>query len=242
MNRMKAESRHRRSAVVLITIALGILAGWLLCGSPILADSPKVQWLKTGKLTDRASYLVYLPDDLEAEKKYPLVFALSPGGDALSMISTWAAVAGKHHWIIAASKKFRNGQEFGPSLKEIEAELNDVEGAYAIDTTRVIFTGISGGGMGAHAVARYYPSRVRAIAVNTGMMHASFMTGVFPEGKTVVFLASPTDFRYGEMKRDRSFLEQHHWKIRWIEFAGGHTLAPAAVYEEAAGWLDLNMR
>ncbi len=200
-----------------------------------------MKWRETGQLLDHPTYLVYLPDGLEPGKRYPLVFALSPGADALGMISTWVAVAEKHHWIIAASKQFRNGQEFGPSLKEIEVELNEVEATYAVDPTEVIFTGISGGGMGAHAVARYYPSRVRAIVVNTGMMHASFFTPNYPEGKIAVFLASPTDFRYGEMKRDRSFLEQHHWKIDWIEFAGGHTLAPAAVYEQAAGWLEENL-
>ena len=32
-------------------------------------------------------------------------------------------------------------------------------------------------------------------------------------------------------------VEKHHW----IEFAGGHTLAPAAVYEQAAGWLEENL-
>jgi len=239
---MKAESRHKKSVALLITIALGILVGLLFYGSPILVNTPQSPWPMTGKLTDRQSYLVYLPDDLEQGKKYPLVFALSPGADALSMISAWAPVAEKHHWIVAASKEFHNGQEFGLSLRQIEAELNDVKNAYAIDTTRVIFTGISGGGMGAHAVFKFYPSRVRAIVINTGMMEATFMTGDYPEGKIVVFLASPTDFRYAEMKRDRSFLEQHHWKIDWIEFAGGHTMAPATVYEQAAEWLDENLR
>jgi len=80
------------------------------------------------------------------------------------------------------------------------------------------------------------------VADALGMMHASFFTPNYPEGKIAVFLASPTDFRYGEMKRDRSFLEQHHWKIDWIEFAGGHRLAPAAAYEQAAGWLEENLR
>ena len=239
---MNAESGHRITGGLRGAIVASIIAGWLFGGAAIGVAGPQTPGAKAGKLTDRQSYLVYLPDGLEPGKKYPLVFALSPNGDARTMIAVWTAVAEKHHWIIAASKQFRNGQEFGPSLKEIEAELNDVESAYAVDPTRVIFTGISGGGMGSHGVARYYPSRVRAIVVNTGMMHASFRSGDYPEGKTVVFLASPTDFRYGEMKSDRSFLEQHHWKTHWIEFPGGHTLAPAAVYEQAAGWLEEDLR
>ncbi len=57
----------------------------------------------------------------------------------------------------------------------------------------------------------------------------------------MVFLASPTDFRYNEMKRDRGFLESHGWKTKWIEFTGGHTLAPYEIYEQAAQWLEKNL-
>ena len=236
---MKAEFRHlrspiRRRPVAAVALAVGLC--WV--GGLPAAAPPEALWRATGKLADHPTYLVYRPEGLKAGRQYPLVFALSPAGDALAMIRVWAAVAEKHQWIIAASKEFHNGQEFGPSLKLIEAELNDVERAYAIDPARVIFTGISGGGMGSHAVAKYLPGRVRALVVNTGMMHATFPTADYPEGKAVVFLASPTDFRYGEMKRDRLFLEQHHWQVAWIEFGGGHTFAPAAAYEQAAQWLE----
>ena len=66
------------------------------------------------------------------------------------------------------------------------------------------------------------------------------MTDDYPMLKTAVFLASPTDFRYNEMKRDRSFVEHHHWKTYWIDFDDGHSLVPASVYEQAADWLDEN--
>ena len=53
-------------------------------------------------------------------------------------------------------------------------------------------------------------------------------------------LASPSDFRYQEMKRDRTFLEILGWKTKWIEFQGGHRIAPAASYDQAARWLIEN--
>jgi hypothetical protein len=40
------------------------------------------------------------------------------------------------------------------------------------------------------------------------------------------------------MKRDRAFLEARGWVAKWIEFPGGHTIAPASAYEEAAAWLE----
>jgi len=195
----------------------------------------------TGTFADHPTYLAYLPEGWNPAQRYPLVFALSPTADPRSMISAWSAVADQHHWLVAASKEFRNGQSFALSLRQIAAELDAVERDYAVNTRRVIFTGISGGGMGAHAFSEYYAGRVGAVVINTGMMNAPFMTADYPEEKLAVFLASPTDFRYGEMKRDRAFLESHHWRTVWFEFAGGHRLAPAAVYEQAAVWLEENL-
>ncbi len=237
---MKEKFWNRKSTAFFIIMLLGGLVGVLLHELTAPASTPQSQLPETGTLTDRQSYLIYLPETLEPGKRYPLVFALSPGADAASMISVWTPAATKHNWIVAASKEFHNGVAFDASLKQLEAELNDVECNYPIETTRVIFTGFSGGGMGSHAFAKFYPDRVQAIVINTGMMEQTFMTDDYPESKTAVFLASPTDFRYNEMKRDRSFLEQNHWKTNWIEFDGGHRLAPPSVYEQAADWLDEN--
>lgn len=224
-----------------ISISLGILLGLIIYLLVRAYDSVRPLWVLEGKLRNEGSYLVYLPDGWEAGKSYPLVFALSPGADAIGMISTWVPVAEKHHWIIAASNEFHNGLPFGPLLQEIEAELKDVEGKFHIDTSKVIFTGFSGGGMGAHAFSKFYPAQVSAVVINTGMMEISFMTADYPQGKVAVFLASPTDFRYTEMQRDRDFLAGHGWKTKWIEFSGGHTLAPSDVYEQAANWLEANL-
>ena len=134
----------------------------------------------TGTFADHPTYLAYLPEGWNPAQRYPLVFALSPTADPRSMISAWSAVADQHHWLVAASKEFRNGQSFALSLRQIAAELDAVERDYAVNTRRVIFTGISGGGMGAHAFSEYYAGRVGALVINTGMMNAPFMTADYP--------------------------------------------------------------
>ncbi len=96
--------------------------------------------------------------------------------------------------------------------------------------------------MVSHAFAKFYPQLASAVVINTGMMEESFMTADYPEQKVAVFLASPTDFRYKEMQRDLAFLESHRWKTKWIEFRGGHALAPDEVCEQAAQWLEENLR
>jgi predicted esterase len=192
---------------------------------------------RSGTLVELSSALVYVPRGIEAGKKYPLVFALSPSGDALSMIGTWASVADKRRWIVAASTEFKNGVRFSTLLARMDLALSEVEQSHPIDPTRVVFAGFSGGGMGAHAFAKFHPARVRAVVVNTGMMQPSFATDDYPQGKLAVFIASPSDFRYSEMKADRAFLEQRRWKTAWIEFDGGHTVAPPEIYERAAAVL-----
>jgi predicted esterase len=236
---MKAGFRYKKLASLTLAVALGILAGLLVWGG--VARAPEWLWRIRGKLIEHPTYLIYLPDGYQTGKPYPLVFALSPSADAFSMISVWAPVANRHGWIVAASKESRNGVDFDLVLQQVEAELDDVEKNYKIEPDRVIFTGLSGGGMVAHAFSKFHPARVTAIVINTGMMEETFMTDDYPQGKLAVFLASPADFRYQEMQRDRSFLEAHHWKTTWIEFSGGHTLAPVAIYEQTAAWLEENL-
>jgi predicted esterase len=189
---------------------------------------------RSGTLIEAGPVLVYIPPGLESGKKHPLVFALSPSGDALSMIATWTAVADKRRWIVAASTEFKNGLKFTELLEKMETALTSVEKSHPVDSKRVIVTGFSGGGMGAHAFAKFYPERVRAVVINTGMIQPSFLTEDYPRGKTAVFIASPTDFRYADMKADRTFLEQRGWKTTWVEFEGGHAISPQEVYDLAA--------
>ena len=93
--------------------------------------------------------------------------------------------------------------------------------------------------MQSHSFSFHYPGLISAIVINTGMMDDYYINRVssYPKRKIAVFLASPTDFRYNEMKRDRNFLEKLEWKTKWIEFTGGHVLAPDSAYQEAAAWL-----
>ena len=196
----------------------------------------------SNRIADHGTHLVYVPGGVSFHRKHWLLFALSPSRDALSMISKWYKVADRHAWVLAASKESKNGVPSDIVLGMIEAELRTVTQKYPVDASRVFFTGLSGGGMASHMFAKFYPNLVSGVVINTGMMEQSFMTADYPEQKLAVFLASPTDFRYNEMRRDLAFLESHHWKTKWIEFAGGHVLAPDDVCEQAAQWLEENFR
>lgn len=182
---------------------------------------------------------MFIPGTIDKGKKYPLVIAFSPTANAKELIDVWKPSAKKYHLIILASKEFRNGINMGPVFETLFSKLREIFINYPVDQQKIIITGLSGGGMGSHAFSYKYPNLASAIVINTGIIHAYFklQKSTYPTNKVAVFLASPSDFRYNKMKSDRLFLESLGWKIHWIEFQGGHRLAPSGVYEEATQWL-----
>ncbi len=77
----------------------------------IAAEAPPVASL-SNRITDHGTHLVYVPDGVSFHRKHSLLFALSPSGQPLPMISKWHKVADRHAWILAASKESKNGVPF----------------------------------------------------------------------------------------------------------------------------------
>lgn len=186
------------------------------------------------------AYILYIPSGIDYQQKYPLVITLSPSADAQGMIDFWKEVSEKYKWLILASKDFRNGANMEQIFANLSNNMNIIFLNYPADKRKVIATGMSGGGMGAHAFAYTHPNLIRATIINTGMMHEYYIEKKYryPKNKIAVFLASPADFRYQEMRRDKNFLEALGWQIKWIEFEGGHAMAPVSLYIEAAQWIQ----
>ena len=123
------------------------------------------------------------------------------------------------------------------------ADIGNAAESLNYTNPKLVFTGFSGGGQVSHAFAFGNPGKVAAVVTNCGMINKGFLnyTYYYPHNKTVLFIASPTDFRYVDMQQDKAYLEAIGWKTGWIEFAGGHMLAPLETYEKAADWLEQNV-
>ena len=196
--------------------------------------------LRSSEIVDETAYILYRPSEIDISKRYPLVITLSPAGDAMSMINQWKPISEKYKWLILASKEFRNGIESRPILSRLVTIVKVLhDGRFPIDTQKIVATGLSGGGMGSHEFAFLFPNFISAIIINTGMINEYYLAqrSFYPRGGTVVFLASPTDFRYREMKQNKEFLDGLNWNTKWIEFSGGHAMAPESVYEEGVEWV-----
>jgi predicted peptidase len=191
------------------------------------------------EIINATGYLLYLPSSLSQGSKVPLVVAFSPSGNVNEMITVWKKVSEEYKWIILSSKKFRNNIDARPVFSELAGTIRNLSEKYPIDSSKIMATGWSGGGMAAHMFSFLYPDVISAVVTNVGFIHRGYMNPKddYPKSKLVVFLASSTDPNFEVMKGDKLFLESIRWKAKWIEFPGGHRIAPPAAYDEAARWL-----
>ncbi|HOI90093.1 MAG TPA: hypothetical protein PLK28_06240 [Candidatus Rifleibacterium sp.] len=185
-------------------------------------------------------YLVYVPDGIDTDQKYPLIVAFSPGGDADGLIKTWGPHADQNKCLVMASKIVKNGMDIPLYLKRLRKLIWERVGEqFPVQTDRVIALGTSGGGMAAHLFSFFHPDTVGAVISSVGYIHENSLKhkDTYPQGKVCAFLTSPTDFNYKLMQEDKKFLTSLNWKLKWYEFEGGHRTAPEDVREEALKWV-----
>lgn len=198
-------------------------------------------------------YELYVPGGLENGRRVPLVLVLSPTGDTEAMWTAWFPVVRKRRWFLMGSTRYTNErlQPFEPWVKAIGGDLKAVTARYPIDSRYIIAGGLSGGGSASYMLAYTYPTVISAVVANTGRIW-EVLDGELPAfvrreetrkrqwlpASAAVLLASPTDFRYKDMQDDLSFLTRAGWRTKWIEFPGGHELAPESAYEDAVQWLS----
>lgn len=205
------------------------------------AESKESVLVKQDETIENEYYILYIPKGIEKQKKYPLVLGFHPGGNAQAVIQQWQPLAEKYKLIICATKESRNGGNMLEKIPRIKNRIErEVLPQYPVHKRKIIATGISGGGMCAHFMTFMFNDFLAAVVVNTGMMNDYQIDRQHKcaRNKRAVMLASPTDFRYDEMRRDNSFLKkQLDWKTKWLEFDGGHIPAPQKAYEQGLEWL-----
>ncbi len=185
-------------------------------------------------------YLVYVPDGIDTDQKYPLIVAFSPGGDADGLVKTWGPHADRNKCLVMASKIIKNGMDIPLYLKRLRKLIWERVGEqFPVQTDRVIALGTSGGGMAAHLFSFFHPDTVGAVISSVGYIHENSLKhkDTYPQGKVCAFLTSPTDFNYKLMQEDKKFLTSLSWKLKWYEFEGGHRTAPEDLREEALKWV-----
>jgi predicted peptidase len=124
--------------------------------------------------TAKLNYLLFLPQSYgqEPDKKWPLLVFLhgsrEVGRDVnrvkRAILPQIVEENPEFPFIVVSPQAPSQMNGWYPSLKAIEAMLNEVQATHAIDPDRVYLTGLSMGGYGAWALAMDDPDRFAAIA------------------------------------------------------------------------------
>lgn len=166
-------------------IACLVFAAMVSVSPQIQAEDLQIgkQVQKTLSLDDEAKlgYWIYLPEDYQADKKYPLMLFLHGMGER-----------GENRDLVlfhGPPKLIKAGEKFpfilvSPQLsldykrwrvQDLTKLLDHIEKEYAVDADRVYVTGLSMGGMGTWALGIAHPERFAALAPICGGGDASLV-------------------------------------------------------------------
>ncbi len=186
-----------------------------------------------------ASFLVYIPDGCKKNQKYPWILGFSPNGRGTRVLNFVKEACDRYHWILVAPNNDGRPKPFLSLDATMLDTINTAVEKYPVDPNNMVCLGYAGGAVEAHHISVLCPDKVKGVIANCGIIHgAALQSTNYPKGKLAVLIASPTDYRFMQMRDNAQFLDGRQWKINWLEFRGGHHWAPRRLFSEAVGWMD----
>ena len=214
--------------------------------------STKLQSIQTRDAT------ILIPPGLVPGRTYPLVVAFAYNGDPGIPFEVWYTQAKQNHWIVYASKDFKNSvlqsglASSNAVAARVKGQLDALTGILPVDPSRIILTGMSGAANYAEFMNLRYPGYAAAIISNSGRIPAQLIRDTPAPGfltmptasdfagsrREAVFLASPTDTQfYGISQINAKTMQGIGWDTLFLSFPGGHWNAPPATYNKAIAWI-----
>lgn len=195
--------------------------------------------LETGKKSEEIqcaasskwSYFVYLPKAYTADRKWPVMFIMSPVGGNAGTLDRYIPGAEMNGWILAVSVQSKNGND--TTEEPITAMVEDVCKRLPVDPKRIYSSGMSGGARMAFWLSEQMKSKGFAGVLACG-------AGGIPEKmstKTAVFgLCGSNCFNRWDMACTFKGLKNDASRLRF--FVGNHTWADAGLITYAMSWLN----
>ena len=224
----------------------GIVVGvaWCLCaqaatkplGKPSASDFLKLDvGVKSEEIScgnnPKWSYFVYLPKAYSPDRKWPVLFIMSPVGGNAATMDRYIPGAEMNQWILAVSVQSKNGDDV--TEEPITAMVEDVCTRLPADTKRLYASGMSGGARMAFWLSEQMKSKGFAGVLACG-------AGGTPEkmsSKTAVFgLCGYNCFNRWDMACTFKDLKNGSSRLRF--FVGNHTWADAGMITYGMAWLN----
>jgi dienelactone hydrolase len=177
------------------------------------------------------SYFVYVPKSYTPDRKWPVMFIMSPGGGNPEMLMRYIDGAEMNNWILVGSVQARN--EFNQFDEAIKAMVADVCKKMPVDLKRMYASGFSGGARMSFWLSEEMKSKSFAGVLACG-------AGGQPDKmspKTVVFgLCGSNCFNRWDMACTLKQVKNDMSRLRF--FPGNHVWAEAVYITYATTWLN----
>lgn len=177
------------------------------------------------------SYFVYVPKAYAADRKWPVMFIMSPGGGDAGMLQRYVDGAEMNNWILAGSVQSKN--EFDQSEVAVKAMVTDVCKKLPVDMRRLYASGFSGGARMSFWLAEDMKAKafagVLACAAGGHSERLSPRTTIYGLSGTNCFNRWDMACTLRDTKNDLS-------RLRF--FAGGHDWADTVYLTYGMTWLN----
>jgi predicted esterase len=226
------------------------LVALLVFASTRLAAQPG-EPLPRGRVVERVrvdsihSYALYLPSAWTAERRWPVLVALDPGGRALLPLERFREAAERRGWVVMSAYDVRNGDaaQMAANERAVDAMLADAQRRFAMDPRRLYFAGLSGMARFAWGVVAQLDGHAAGlIGAAAGFPRAAGLwVATLRQVRPFPYFGTTgtTDFNREEMDEVDSALDATSLPHRLARFEGEHEWPPAEVAAQAVDWLEL---
>ncbi len=125
--------------------------------------------------TTANSFALYLPQNFNKEKQWPVIFVFDPQGRGSGATQLFRAVAEEQSYIIAASNLNLKKDSLKNNINKIGPFINQVDGMLSIDREQVYVAGLSEGGQLAGALPFIYNNIAGVLAVENAWINTQYL-------------------------------------------------------------------
>lgn len=196
---------------------------------PLTLEKKKIHTISCGS-QNQWHYNVYIPQSYDHTQPAPVLINHSPGGNGQPLSVKMAEELG---WLMVGLEESRNGP-WKPGSENEMAALVDLRRRFNVDSSRIYFSGFSGGSGRAARSSLKYPDNC-AGTINIGGGYGTYV----PPLNVPTFFIVGSGNDCGKPGAIKCYLQEKERRFVYIAMhSGGHSLGPQSMQDQAIQWMD----